>query len=157
MRSVSAAKRLIASVAFLSALGWASQAHAQLGVGTWVRTDAQGKGITMTVAPCCNGGFRLTYQIPAASGQPVMLLVVDSPMDGTEVPALVGGKPSGETMAIKRVDDHHYRAVVKMGGQPLGTSTGTLSADAKTLTVETVNQTGPGAPAEKIIETWIKK
>jgi hypothetical protein len=111
----------------------------------------------MTVAPCCNGGFRLTYQIPAVSGQPAMQLVVDSPMDGTEVPALVGGKPSGETMAITRVDDHHYRAVMKMGGQPFGTSTGTLSADAKTLTVETVSQTGPGAPAEKIIETWMKK
>jgi hypothetical protein len=157
MRSVSAAKRLIGSVAFLSALGWASQAHAQLGVGTWVRTDAQGQGITMTVAPCCNGGFRLTYQIPIASGQPAMLMVVDSPMDGTEVPALVGGKPSGETMAIKRVDDHHYRGVLRMGGQPFGTSTGTLSADGKTLTVETVSQTGPGAPAEKVIETWVKK
>jgi hypothetical protein len=157
MRSVAAAKRLIGSVVFLSALGWASQAHAQLGVGTWVRTDAAGKGITMTVAPCCNGGFRLTYQIPIAPGQPAMLMVVDSPMDGTEVPALVGGKPSGETMAIKRVDDHHYRGVLKMNGQPIGTSTGTLSADAKTLTVETVSQTGPGAPAEKIIETWIKK
>jgi hypothetical protein len=46
---------------------------------------------------------------------------------------------------------------MKMGGQPLGTSTGTLSADAKTLTVETVNPTRPGAPAEKISETWIKK
>jgi hypothetical protein len=86
-----------------------------------------------------------------------MQLVVDSPMDGTEVPALVGGKPSGETMAIKRVDDHHYRAIMKMRGQPLGTSTGTLSADAKTLTVETVNQNRSTAPAEKIIETWIKK
>jgi hypothetical protein len=157
MRSVAAARQLIGSMVFLSALGWASQAHAQLGVGTWVRTDAQGKGMTMTVAPCCNGGFRLTYQVAAASGQPAMQLVVDSPMDGTEVPALVGGKPSGETMAITRVDDHHYRAVMKMGGQPFGTSTGTLSADAKTLTVETVNQTRPGAPAEKISETWIKK
>jgi hypothetical protein len=35
MRSLAAAKRLIGSVAFLSALVWASQAQAQLGVGTW--------------------------------------------------------------------------------------------------------------------------
>jgi hypothetical protein len=34
-----------------------------------------------------NGAFRLTYQMPIASGQPAMLLVVDLPMDGTEVPA----------------------------------------------------------------------
>src|ERR1700752_2428576 len=137
MRSIAVAKRLIGLLAFLGIAGSAGQAYAQLGVGTWVRTDEQGKGIPMTVEPCCKGGFRLTYQIPGIPNQP---LVVDSPMDGTEVPALVGGKPSGETRAIKRMDDHHYHAVVKMGGQPMGTSNGVLSADGKSLTVETVSQ-----------------
>jgi P pilus assembly chaperone PapD len=57
MRSVAAAKRFICSVAFLSAVGWANQAYAQLGVGTtWVRTDAQGKGVTMTVESIFQGG-----------------------------------------------------------------------------------------------------
>jgi hypothetical protein len=83
--------------------------------------------------------------------QPATTLTVNSPMDGTEVPALVGGKPSGETMAIKRVDDHHYSAVVKMSGQQFGTSNGTLSAVGRTLTVESVSQAG------KIIETWVRK
>ena len=55
-----ASSRLICSVAFLIALTWATQAQAQFGVGTtWVRTDAAGKGITMTVEACCNGGLRL--------------------------------------------------------------------------------------------------
>ena len=157
MRSIAVAKRFIGLLVFLGIAGSAGQAYAQLGVGTWVRTDAQGKGITMTVEPCCKGGFRLTYQIPAIPNQPPMLLVVDSPMDGTEVPALVGGKPSGETIAIKRMDDHHYQAVVKMGGQPMGTSNGIVSADGKSLTVETVSQAGAGAPAQKVIETWVKK
>ena len=76
-------------------------------------------------------------------------------MDGTEAPALVGGKPSGETMAIKRVDDHHYSAVVKMGGKPFGTSNGTVSADGKTMTVESVFQ--GGGNVETIIETWVRK
>jgi hypothetical protein len=50
MRSVAATRRLIGALAFLSAVGWASQAHAQFGVGsTWVRTDEQGKGIILTV------------------------------------------------------------------------------------------------------------
>jgi hypothetical protein len=83
--------------------------------------------------------------------QPATTLTVNSPMDGTEVPALVGGKPSGETMAIKRVDDHHYSAVVKMSGKPFGTSNGTVSADGKTMTVESVSQ--GGGKVEKIIET----
>ena len=75
----------------------------------------------MSVEACCNGGLRLTWQIPAMAGQPPMMLTLHSPMDGTEAPTLVGGKPSGQTMAIKRVDDRHYNAVVKMGGKPVGT------------------------------------
>src|SRR5262245_7016432 len=105
MRSAATTKRLICSVAFLSAVGWASLAHAQLGAGsTWVRTDGKGKGIVMSVQACCNGGFRFVWQIPPMGGQPATTMTVDSPMDGTDVPAMVGGKPSGETMAIKRVD-----------------------------------------------------
>jgi hypothetical protein len=123
-----ATTRLFFGVVFVSAVGWASQAYAQLGVGTWLRTDEHGKGITMTV---------------------------ESPFDGTDVPALVGGKPSGETMAIKRVDDHHYTAVVKMSGKPYGTSSAVLSPDGKTLTVESVIDMG--GKQQKIIETWVKQ
>jgi hypothetical protein len=156
VRSMLASRRLAFSVAFLVAMTWANQARAQFGVGTtWVRTDAQGKGITMTVEACCNGGLRLIYQIPAVANQPSMTLTVNSPMDGTDVPALVGGKPSGETMAIKRLDDHHYTAVVKMNGAAFGTSNGTVSADSKTLTVESVSNAG--GKADKIIETWVRK
>ena len=104
-----ATRRLIGVFAFLLALGWAGQVRAQLGVGTaWLRTDAQGKGIILTVEACCNGGLRFIWQIPSMGGQPASTLTVDSPMNGTEVPALIGGKPTGETMAIKRTDDRHY-------------------------------------------------
>jgi hypothetical protein len=151
MRSLAALKRVTCSLAFLSAVGWATQAHAQFGAGsTWVRTDLKGVGITMKAEACCNGGLRLIYQIPIPN-RPAMTMTVDSPMDGTEMPALVEGKPSGETMAVKRLDDHHYSAVVKMSGKPFGTSNGTVSADGKTLTVESVSQAG------KIIETWVRK
>ncbi len=68
---------------------------------------------------------------------------------------LMGGKPSAETMAIKRIDDHHYSAVVKMNGQPFGTHNGTVSADGKTMTVESV--TKGGGQVMKIIETWVRK
>ena len=152
MKSVTATTRLIGSLVFVSAVGWANDAQAQLGVGTtWVRTDAQGKGIIMTVEACCNGGLRLTYHLPATACQLQVTLVVDSPMTGAEAPLMIGGKPSGETMAIKRVDEHHYSTVVKMGGKPYGTSDGTVSADARTLTVVSVSQAG------KIIETWVRK
>jgi hypothetical protein len=155
MRSLTA-KRVIWVVAFLSFVGWANHAHAQLGVGTtWLRTDEQGKGIRLTLAACCGGGLRFTYQIPPFGGQPATTLTVDSPMDGSETPALVGGKASGETMAVKRLDDHHYSAVVKMNGQPFGTYNGTVSADGRTLTVEGVTQ--GGGNVIKTIETWVRQ
>ena len=156
MRSLTAPKRMICSLAFLSAVGWATQAHAQFGVGsTWVRTDALGKGITLTIEACCKGGLRLIYKIPNIGDQPAVTMTVDSPMDGTEVPSLVGGKPSGQTMAVKRLDDHHYTAVGKMGGTAAGTSNGVVSPDGKTMTVETVSQVG--GKSQKVIETWVRK
>jgi len=148
--------RLVCVASFLSLVAWVNQANAQWAVGTtWVRTDAEGKGMTMSVSACCNGGYRLTYQFPAMGGQPAMVLTIDSPLDGTDAPTLMGGKPSGQSMAIKRVDDRHYTAVVKLNGQPMMTATGVVSADGKTMTVEDVPQ-GAGNGA-RTTETWIRK
>ena len=91
MRSATVITRVICGTAVLWALGWSSPVHAQIGVGEWVRTDAAGKGMTMTVAVCCKGGYRLTYRIPIGNGQPPLTLTVDLPMDGTEVPTLSAG------------------------------------------------------------------
>ena len=148
-------RRVIGGIVFMSALGWAAVAHAQIPLGSWERTDALGRGIVMTVTTCCNGGLRLVYNIPAAQGQPAMTLTVDSPMDGTEVPALMGSKPSGETMAIKRLDDRHYEGTVKMDGKPFGTSKSTLSADGKSIAVDSVY--GIGAQTQKTTETWVRR
>ena len=160
MRSVVTTKRttrrLIGSLVFLTAMLWANHAHAQFAAGsTWVRTDGAAKGITLTLEACCNGGLRLIYKIPPMGDQPTVTMTVDSPMDGTEAPSVVGGKPSGQTMAVKRVDARHYTAVVKMGGKPFGTSAGTVSADGKTMTVETVSE--GGGQTQKVIETWVRK
>ena len=83
----------------------------------------------MTVATCCKGGFRLTYHVPIGNGQPPLILAVDLPMDGTEVPTVSAGKPTGQTMAATRIDDHHYTGVVKQNGQASLTSKATLSAE----------------------------
>ena len=144
-------KRVIGGIVFTLAVGWATLAHAQILVGTWERTDLHVKGMVMTVTTCCNGGLRLVYNIPASPGQPATTMTVNSPMDGTEVPALVGGKPSGQTMAIKRLDDRHYETILKMDGKPFGTAKSTLSADAKTISVDGVYG------GQKTAETWVRK
>jgi len=109
--------------------------------------------MTMTVAECCKGGYRLTYHIPIGNGQPPMTLTVDLPMDGSEVPTLSGGKPTGQTMSAKRVDDRHFTGIVKQNGQVSLTSKATLSADGKTLTVEDTL----AASNLKVTEIWTKK
>lgn len=151
------ARTLACVVALLGTLGATRSLHAQLGVGTWVRQDTTSKpAITMDVATCCNGGYRLTYYL-VIEGHPAVLMV-ESPFDGTEVPVMIAGKPSGETMAITRVDSHHTSTILKMNGQLFGTSKATLSADGKTLTVtnEFSSPVG-GQPVGKSTEVWVRK
>ena len=145
-----------ARLALLLVLSWAGAASAQLAVGNWARTDSAGLGMTLTVEACCNGGLRLTYHFPAMGDQPPATMTVDSPMDGTEVPVLLDGKPTGETMAIKRVDALHMTGVVKMNGQLYVTSSSALTADGKSATTESISQM-PGGKTQKVIETWVKK
>ena len=153
MRSATVVTRFICGAAFLWILGWGSPAHAQLGVGEWARTDKEGGGMTMTVAACCKGGFRLTYHVPIGNGQPPLTITVDLPMDGTEVPTMSAGKPTGQTMSAKRIDDHHYTGIVKQNGRVTLTNTATLSADGKTLTVEDTMANSK----LKVTEIWVKK
>ena len=112
--------------------------------------------MTMTVEACCNGGRRLTYHITMGNTPTIMTLA--SPFDGSEVAVMVAGKPSGETMAITRVDDHHIATVVKMNGKPFGTSKATISPDGKTITVlNDFASSGGGQQVGKFTEIWVKQ
>ena len=143
-------------VILVCAVAMPGTVRAQLSVGTWERKwDKASAGmtgsITMTVEECCKGGRKLTYHMNFNGTKSVM--TVESPFDGTAVPVLVNGKPSGETMTIKRTDDHHTITVMTMKGRPFGTSKATLSADGKLLTV--INETLQ--PKGIQTEIWIKK
>jgi len=132
-------------------------ASAQLEIGTWVRQPIPGMpAMTMTIEVCCNGGRRLTYRVVIEKTE--TLVVLETRLDGAEVPVLFGGKPSGETMAIKRTDEHHASTVIKMNGALLGTNTATLSADGKTLTVvNDYNTAVGGQPVGKFTEIWVRQ
>jgi hypothetical protein len=144
--------QLVAGVVTLLSLH-PSPARAQSFVGTWVRQDVP---MTMTVEMCCGGGRRLTYRIPANGNETVMIL--ESTLDGKDAPVLVGGKPTGQTMAIRQIDDHHATAVMKVNGQTYGTATGTLSSDGKTLIVEdNFTAAVAGQAVGKQTEKWVRK
>ena len=151
-----AVRRFACSAALLLVPGFVGPIRAQMGIGTWLQQSGPNAGnITMTVEACCNGGYRLIYR---SSGRSEMTMVVDSALDGADAPVLISGKPCGENMAIKRADDHHLTALVKMNGKTFSTSNSTLSADGKTLTVENnVTSSAAGQPAGKVTEVWVKK
>jgi hypothetical protein len=130
--------------------------RAQGAVGTWVKQSGRmGAGaMSMTVEACCNGGRRLIYHVAGSD----MVLTVESPLDGSDVPVMIAGKPSGQTMGIKRVDDHHTVTVLKINGKPYGTSKAALSADGTLLTIESeYTSTIGGQAIGKITETWVRK
>jgi hypothetical protein len=156
MKTIVSATRSACAVALL-AFAAVSPLHAQLGVGTWQRqaTDSM-PGMTMQVEPCCNGGYRLTYHLVMAGTETI--LTVASPFDGSDVPVLMDGKPSGETMAITRVDLHHTSTIVRMNGRPFGVSKSTLSADGRTLTVlNDFSSSAGGQAVGKYTEVWVRQ
>jgi hypothetical protein len=149
------ARSLACSVVLLGALGPARPLHAQIGVGTWVRkVTGSMSAMTMTVEACCAGGRRLTYHFNGTE----TILALESRFDGSEAEVMIGGKPSGETMAITRVDDHHLSTIVKLNGKPFATSKATLSPDGKVLTVlNDVSSSAGGQQVGKSTETWVRK
>lgn len=144
-------------VVVVSALGTATSLDAQIPVGTWVRQPtASMPAMTMTVEACCNGGRRLIYHVVIDKTE--TLLTVESRFDGSDAPVSMNGKPSGETMRIKRVDDHHASTVLKMNGTFFGTANGTLSGDGRTLTVlNDFSSSAGGQPVGKYTEVWVRK
>src|SRR5262245_31640984 len=133
--------------------------EAQMVVGTWVRTPTKTAPGTMTmkVEPCCGSGYKLTYRFDVGQQQ-TTLMTVASPFDGSEVPVMVDGKPTGETRSIKRIDGHHATTVLRMNGQPFATSQSTLSADGKTISVvNEVTNAASGMPTGQTTETWVKQ
>ena len=106
----------------------ASSLRAQFSVGTWVQT-APMNGFTMSVENCCNGGRRLIFHVTL--GQKQQTVTVDSRFDGGDAPVLDDGKPNGETMALKRIDDLRTSTVFKRAGKVYRTSTSTESTDQK--------------------------
>ena len=129
-------------------------------VGTWIREKdptmllPAGTPMEMQIEKWGNSA-KLTYNIPAMQGQPAMVLTLETNLDGKEAQLMLNGKPSGETMAVTKIDDHHFSTVIKMNGQQMGTGNSTFSADFTTLTTE--GTIGSGANATKTKEEWLRK
>ncbi len=81
-------------------------------------------------------------------------MMVTTQVDGKDVPVLVDGKPSSQTMAIHMIDDRHTVNVMKMNGNPIMTQKSEISVDGKVIKDESTSAT-PGG--QTIIQYWDKK
>lgn len=125
--------------------------------GTWVERKPLEEGRQTMTLEEADTGWKLTYHIssPKMPGG-TMILTVVTQLDGKDAPVMYEGKPSGQTMAIKRVDSHHTFTVLKLQGKETGISKSELSPDGKVLMV----QNGPiGATTDQMMQVhyWDKR
>ena len=120
--------------------------------GTWVlREPPQGGRLTMTVEEV-GSGWKLTYKLVGPDAPGTIVSTVLTPLDGKDVPVLVDGQPSGQTMGIRRIDSRHTVTVLRFQGKETGISKAELSPNGKVLTVETDYATSN--PIGKEIQYW---
>lgn len=123
--------------------------------GTWVlRENKPGGRLTMTVEEV-GTGWKLTHKVVGPTAAASTVSTVLTPLDGKEVPVLVNGQPSGQTMRIRKIDSRHTVTVMMFQGEERSVSKSEISPDGKVLTVETEYATSnPIRLAGKQIEHW---
>lgn len=120
--------------------------------GAWVlRESPQGCHLMMTVEEV-DSGWTLTYKVVGPDPPPSTVSTVQTPLDGKDVPLLVNGKPSGQTMEIKRIDTYRTVTILRFKGKETGVSKAEISPDGKVLKVET-DYAGSN-PIGKEIQYW---
>jgi len=143
---------------FILCLGSPVWAENSAWTGTWVlREEQPGGQLTMKIEET-NAGWKMTYKVvgPGAPGASDTTIV--TMLDGKDVPVLLDGKPSKQTMGISKVDGRHTVNIIKFGGKEIGVSKAELSADGKLIKVETdYPESNLGAPAGKQIQFWDRK
>jgi hypothetical protein len=126
-------------------------------VGTWVRQTSKDETglpqMILIIERWGASGAKLTYRVAGVD----KLMTISSPMDGSDVPVLLAGKPTGQTTGIKLVDEHHAKAVQKMKGKVVGTSTATLSEDFTKMTVENDFTAAPDRKLGRSTEVWLRR
>ena len=123
--------------------------------GTWVlRENTPGGRLTMTVEEV-GTGWNLTHKVVGPTAATSTVSTVLTLLDGKEVPVLVNGQPSGQTMRIRKIDSRHTVTVMMFEGEERSVSKSEISPDGKVLTVETDYATSnPIGLAGKQIEHW---
>jgi hypothetical protein len=123
--------------------------------GTWVLSEDVSEGrLTMTVEEV-GAGWKPTHEVIGPTAAASTVSIVLTTLDGKEVPVLVNGTSSGQTMKIRKIDSHHTVAIMLLQGKGKSVSKSEISPDGKVLTIETDYTTSnPIGRAGTQIEYW---
>jgi len=85
-------------------------------------------------------------------------MTIETALDGKEVPNLVDGKPTGQTMEIRKIDSRHTYAVIKFQGKQTGISKSEISSDGKVIRTDNdFAVSSPNGMAGKQVQHWDKQ
>ena len=150
-RRIGGTMKPVAVVLWLLCAAEASWADS-LPSGTWIKRGAAAGGSNILVMEPAGSGVKMTMKI-TYPGQPTITMICTTQGDGKEAIVYMDGKPSGETFAIRRIDDRHSAAVIKNGSVVVNQKS-EVSVDGKTITTESSPVSPPGP---KTVEIWDKK
>jgi hypothetical protein len=152
-------KRIVSAIALIVLSAPLCAQSPILELGTWVQRKEVGAPLSLTIE-AVGAARKLTYHLrrPDGSIDRNFELVVLTRLDGSDAPVTSNGKPTGETMGIRRLDARHAITVLKMNGKPFGTSRAELSPDGKVLKVEDeITSAAGGQAIGKVIHYWDKR
>ena len=146
-------------VVFLTLVGFAISVgvHAQAPkglIGTWKLNPTKSKYSpgpaprSMTITYSAAGdGVKIVVDVTPAEGAAQHWEMTAS-YDGKDHP--VTGNPDADTISMKRVSDTKGESTFKKGGKVMAVNARTLSADGKTLTIESKGTTSDCKPRHDI-------
>jgi hypothetical protein len=104
------------------------------------------KSMTVTYSPA-GFGMKIVVDVVPAEGAPQHWVM--TPMyDGADHP--VTGNPDADMISIRRISDTKGESTFKKAGKVMAINVRTLSADGKTLTIETKGTTVDGKPRHDV-------
>jgi hypothetical protein len=147
---------VLVAMMVLSVTGWAQDVQ----TGHWTlnlaksqfKTSAAPKTQIVTVVPDGKDGVKVTADVVRANGAKAAFAYA-AQYDGKEYPRTETGDGAvpGQTVTIKRLDNHTVERVTYMKGKKLVTEKWEISRDGKTRTV-TQSGVGPdGKPVDNVL------
>jgi len=153
-------RKLALGVVLSLVIGCAAVQAADLQTGTWKVNVAKSKyktatppqSQTVTIVPQGKDGIKVTVNAVNPKGEKLTVEYA-AQYDGKEVPRTEtgAGAVQGQTVSLKRIDDHTIERIAYLKGKKLTTEKWEISKDGKTRTVTQTGVAADGKPVDNLL------